>query len=179
MPDNHPYFNSGMMLLNLKKYREDNMAEKVLQWGKTHPDRVRFADQCMFNGVFEGNVEYLPFKWNLLERFRLEPGQSPAIIHFAASKPWNPGCLHERKKIYWKYAAQTPFYRQVRDEYYRMWLKPKLVFNAFRRWAFRWRFSRNRKYFRLFGLTLFDWCFYDDRGMVCPDTAPTPQARGI
>ena len=52
------YFNSGMMLLNLKKMREDNLSEKLLDY-KLHKDIKHFMDQDSLNYVFKENVIYV------------------------------------------------------------------------------------------------------------------------
>ena len=175
MPVDGPYFNSGMMLLNLKKYREENMAEKVISWGKTHPDRVRFADQCMFNGAFQGNVVYLPCKWNVFGSWLLDlhiqngfvslpyllqdiqkAEKDPGIVHFL-SKPWVPEGKHACRNLYWKYAKKTPFYRQVCGEFYRSiprFIRKKMT--QLRKRIFGLRLNRNRCYLRLFGITIFE-----------------------
>ena len=158
MPVDGPYFNSGMMLLNLKKYREENMAEKVIQWGKTYPERIRFPDQDMFNSAFQGNVVYLPYKWNVFGTYLLdvhvqnefvsvpnflqelqEAEKDPGIIHFL-SKPWVHDCEHVCRRLYWKQAKQTPFYNRIVFEYYKSYFFPlitdilKLPERLLRRW---------------------------------------------
>ena len=52
------YFNSGMMLLNLKKMREDNLSEKLLDY-KLHKDIKHFMDQESLDYVFKENVIYV------------------------------------------------------------------------------------------------------------------------
>lgn len=38
------YFNSGVMLINLKYWREHNLREEYYRFIKNHPDRIRFWD---------------------------------------------------------------------------------------------------------------------------------------
>lgn len=58
------YFNSGMMLLNLKKMREENIAEKLIDYRLNGINY--FMDQDALNVVFAENVEYLPCKFNYM-----------------------------------------------------------------------------------------------------------------
>lgn len=58
------YWNSGMMLLNLKKMREDNITEKLFEYRKNGINY--FMDQDALNVVFEENVVYVSFKYNML-----------------------------------------------------------------------------------------------------------------
>lgn len=103
------YFNSGMMLLNLKKMREDHIAEKLFQY-RTE-EKNYFMDQDAFNVVIGGNVKYLDLKYNLLvtleNEFTLSEikkyylvqekyksftalAEDSVVIHYASkNKPWN------------------------------------------------------------------------------------------
>lgn len=57
------YFNSGVMLLNLKKMREDNIS-KVLIETKRNLSDSSLMDQNVFNIVFDGKIKMLPLKYN-------------------------------------------------------------------------------------------------------------------
>ena len=58
------YFNSGVMLLNLKKMREDGVREKLYRYRAEGFNR--FMDQDAFCMVFRGRVLFLPVRYNLL-----------------------------------------------------------------------------------------------------------------
>lgn len=58
------YFNSGVMLLNLKLMREHNLTEKLQK--KKREDPGRFMDQDTFNSVFNENVIYGDGRYNLM-----------------------------------------------------------------------------------------------------------------
>lgn len=57
------YFNSGVMLLNLKKMRADNIKERLIETKRNYPDQS-LMDQNIFNIVFKGAVLQLPFLYN-------------------------------------------------------------------------------------------------------------------
>ena len=60
------YFNSGVMLLNLKKMREDNIEARLIDYkvnGINH-----FMDQDALNYILESKRLYLPFYSNFLSR---------------------------------------------------------------------------------------------------------------
>lgn len=57
------YFNSGMMLLNLEKMRQDNIAERLLDY-KLYKDIKHFMDQDCLNYVFQENVIYVSPMYN-------------------------------------------------------------------------------------------------------------------
>ncbi len=105
----HFYFNAGVMLLNLKKWRSENFQEKTLKFLREYITKA--PDQDALNAVFEENVQKLPFKWNMMlcKRSALEDYvfcdesenhnicvtradfeeaiTNPKIIHFSL-KPW-------------------------------------------------------------------------------------------
>ena len=58
------YFNTGVMLLNLKKMRLDRMDERLLNYRANGINN--FMDQDAFNAVFEENVIYLDFTYNMI-----------------------------------------------------------------------------------------------------------------
>ncbi len=58
------YFNSGMMLLNLKKMRNDGITEKLYDYRKNGINY--FMDQDALNVVFEEEVVYVDVKYNTL-----------------------------------------------------------------------------------------------------------------
>lgn len=59
------YFNSGVMLLNLKKMREDNLPEVLVRTKKELLDS-NLMDQNVFNVVFDHHLVYLPIRYNFL-----------------------------------------------------------------------------------------------------------------
>ncbi len=62
--DHEAYFNSGMLLLNSKKIREDGIVDKLIDYRKNHKNI--FMDQDAFNVVFEENVKYLDIENDLI-----------------------------------------------------------------------------------------------------------------
>lgn len=59
------YFNSGVMLLNLKKMRDENITEKLVNT-KKNLDDVSLMDQNVFNLVFDGKIRLLPIRYNFM-----------------------------------------------------------------------------------------------------------------
>lgn len=125
------YFNSGVMLLNLDKWRSMSLGEKVLNYILTFPDRILYADQCGLNANLKGNWMRLHPKWNVQtellipsgstkkhlnkNQFQVEEAKAnPFLIHFTGvSKPWNLGSTHPYKRLFWKTLAKTPLNRKL------------------------------------------------------------------
>ena len=59
------YFNSGVMLLNLKKLREEHVSDLLLETKKNMQD-ASLMDQNVFNLVFDGKVLLLPIRYNFM-----------------------------------------------------------------------------------------------------------------
>ncbi len=89
------YFNSGMLLMNLKRWREENLTEIFLRDTKYS----KFMDQDVLNCVFGKDVLYIDYKYNWLPKnFRGGLNDNAVIVHFAgAFKPWTNGF----ERTYW------------------------------------------------------------------------------
>lgn len=107
----HLYFNSGVMLLNLKAMRSEGIAQRLIAAKKSSQDTM-LMDQNVFNVVFDERVKPLPIKWNCLfvnlmraqdnysideinETYETEysslsqVASDAAIIHYSSKdKPW-------------------------------------------------------------------------------------------
>lgn len=59
------YFNSGVMLLNLKRFREENITNKLIETKKSLSDS-NLMDQNVFNIVLDGQIKCLPVRYNFL-----------------------------------------------------------------------------------------------------------------
>ena len=57
------YINSGVMILNLKRIREDNLREKLYEVKYKSGDKTKM-DQNVFNVVFNDQIVLLPAKYN-------------------------------------------------------------------------------------------------------------------
>ncbi len=104
------YFNSGVMLLNLKRWRAERIGERLLNCLRQNREYVWCWDQYALNAELAGNWGRLPLRWNagthLFEYPELAGGpvdanefrdmrERPAIIHFTTEfKPWDYECSH-------------------------------------------------------------------------------------
>lgn len=59
------YFNSGVMLLNLREMRQENCGEKLLAAKQEHPE-WQCMDQDAFNFVFRNRVKWAAVKYNAM-----------------------------------------------------------------------------------------------------------------
>lgn len=122
---NSPYFNSGVLLMNLNYWRQNDSFNKLVSWVANNPDKCMLPDQNALNVIFDGYVEYLDYTYNYQEAwFNIEStkihyskwntikeiGKDPIIIHYCeAEKPWFEECKNPFKSEWVKYASMHGF----------------------------------------------------------------------
>lgn len=98
------YFNSGMMLLNCKKIRKENLVEQLQNWIIHNNKKYRFKDQDAFNVCFNDNITVVEPKYNFFSTLAFYKKREYLkfygitensidtteliIIHYAWKKPW-------------------------------------------------------------------------------------------
>ena len=94
------YFNSGVMLCNLKKWRENSIENEFLKWYLVNRTKMKFNDQEVLNGVFDGRNFEIGKRWNVSQRevffedanLRCRNIDEIGILHFnGAIKYWHDG----------------------------------------------------------------------------------------
>lgn len=133
LPKGSGYFNSGVLLMDLRRMREERFCRWVTDVARAQAEQwadsrhFRLPDQDALNFVCSGRWVELHPKWNCLAmRFlsrRMEDSMdsaltvseavaSPAILHFEGSgfaKPWNYRCVHPLRHLYLMYRKSTPW----------------------------------------------------------------------
>ena len=94
------YFNSGVMVCNLKKWRENSIEDEFLNWYQINKLKMKFNDQEVLNGVFDGRNFEIGKRWNISQRevffadanLKCRNIQEIGILHFnGAVKYWHDG----------------------------------------------------------------------------------------
>lgn len=104
------YFNSGLLVINAKKYREENVEKKFIDLMLAHKFEIA-PDQDYLNVLCKGKVKHLDVGWNKTPIPEKPFKDSDLkIIHYKLNfKPWHyKGVRYE--EYFWKYAKNTPFY---------------------------------------------------------------------
>lgn len=104
LPSDAPYFNAGVLLINIKQWRKHNVTEKLTAFLSDPPNPLKYNDQDALNAVMHRRWIKLHPKWNCTtRRLREKPPKKPAIIHFTGRrKPWNTPD-HPYAHLYRKY----------------------------------------------------------------------------
>ena len=97
IPREAPYFNSGVLLIHLERWRERGVTPRVRQVIESGREPLDFLHQGPLNAVLWNDWQQLDIRWNLPGssagrphgRIPREAWQSPGIVHFAGRmKPW-------------------------------------------------------------------------------------------
>ncbi len=117
------YFNSGVMLINVRRWREESIENRLLDTLRQNPRYVWCWDQYALNVVFAGHWRPLPLAWNQgahvyefpgeehspvdVSQFR-EARDNPAIVHFTTEwKPWHFRNHHPLKHLFFEMLDRT------------------------------------------------------------------------
>lgn len=118
------YFNSGVLLINLDWWRNNNAVALFMEYIAKYSERIKFQDQDVLNVVFSNQILSLPLTYNFQHGFlKKKPGydyrkyekeveearKDPVIVHFTLGKPWEKTVpdAHPFTSTFTKYQRQT------------------------------------------------------------------------
>ncbi|MBR1390106.1 MAG: glycosyltransferase family 8 protein [Lachnospiraceae bacterium] len=133
-----PYINSGVLLINLEKWRRENWGERIIAYYRDSGGQLFAPDQDAINGALKGKIYFLPPKYNFFNCYWLynykflskqvaqgyyyskevfdESIKHPTIIHYLGEeRPWRRGNHHPYKKQYRYYLSHTPWKDEPED----------------------------------------------------------------
>ena len=109
------YINSGVLLMNLKKMRDDDLEGHFLSLlNKYHFDSIA-PDQDYLNAICNGKIYYLEEKWDTMPNDAKPMLTETSLIHYNLfSKPWcYDGIQYEEQ--FWNYAQDCGFIDEIRE----------------------------------------------------------------
>lgn len=134
LSENDIYINAGMLLINLKEWRNQNIENEFIKFINRYDGNVFHHDQGTINGVLNGKIKILHPKFNCMTPFFMMKKEDIEIYYsvnkyysqedldFAVSnsvfvhytpalttRPWVRGCTHPLRKEYLKYLSITPW----------------------------------------------------------------------
>lgn len=134
------YYNSGMLLINLKYWREHSISRKLLAFITEHKDLCIAHDQDALNAVLHGTILTAPARYNIqLDFLKKEPsnmviadkdvfddalasGHNPCVIHFTGpSKPWKYQCFNPYGPLWDFFQGQTIWKNQPKTHEFKGW----------------------------------------------------------
>ena len=151
------YFNSGVIVLNLRQWRTDQIQQKLFTCLRENESHVFCWDQYALNVVFAGRWGALPPRWNqgshIFEYPSVEHSpidrddflamrDDPAIVHYTTEfKPWEHRPFHPLRELYYAHLDQTAWagWRPEKPEFkFSKWWNYRAV-QLYRQWTIRWR----------------------------------------
>ena len=108
------YFNAGILLINLKKYRAMQIEKRFVALMQERTFTVA-QDQDYLNVLCQGQVYFFDAAWNhTAVKGALNDGNPPMIVHYKMDwKPWHhDGVLFA--ELFWQYADASSFASTLR-----------------------------------------------------------------
>jgi lipopolysaccharide biosynthesis glycosyltransferase len=122
LAENSEYFNAGLIIMNLKKWREEDIEKKLLKWTEENSEKIMWVDQDVMNVVFKGFIKKLPEEYNVQlnyydsrEKLGDVKGKLKVVHYCGKGKPWNNKDMF-LADYFWKYAKICPFYDLIREK---------------------------------------------------------------
>ena len=131
IPFEYDYFNAGVLLMNLKYWRDHQVMNRCMRLIETQADKLIYHDQDTINAILYKEIKKLPLTYNfqfgfIYRDFHNKLGKevqeeiksnlmNPVIIHYSGShKPWHkrsrypytPYYLYYKKISLWKRSPQ-------------------------------------------------------------------------
>jgi|GEM_PF-284475 len=112
------YVNSGVLLIDLAAWRQENVTGQILDCFRQHAAELRYPDQDAINRVCRGRILHLPQKFNYPVSCNFAaaglPNQLSAdavLCHFVGpvAKPWFITCLDPRAAL-WQQNCDRSFW---------------------------------------------------------------------
>lgn len=124
LPFDAPYFNAGVLMMDLKKWRDGNYAEAIIALATQN--KYPNHDQDALNKFFMNNWQEIPLRWDVippvfnlflkivtkpdLRKKAIEAKLNPAIFHYAGGyKPWEYEIHNGFNDKYYEYLKLTEY----------------------------------------------------------------------
>lgn len=107
------YFNAGVMVMDLKKLRENSKFLKTIDYCLSPDRELQLNEQDALNIMFENDYMINDVIWNYTHGNSEENNcleSEIGIVHFTGDiKPWDCRSYSPYKHLYWRYLNETPW----------------------------------------------------------------------
>lgn len=101
------YFNAGILVMNLKAWRDCDFYSRFLALLTEYKFRVA-QDQDYLNVLCHGRVKYLPYSWNTMPIGKTKK-RLPKLIHYnLTAKPWHYAHI-PYAEVFWQYVRLSSY----------------------------------------------------------------------
>lgn len=124
LPDEYHYVNTGMCVVNLKKWCEDNVEKKFFINADLYADKLEFPDQDILNITLYPHIKYLEPRYNTMSpdkyfntQQKTQAYKEPVLFHWVGpKKPWLRNVRAFKEQMFWFRAKFSPFYDELKAE---------------------------------------------------------------
>lgn len=110
-------FNAGVLLINNKKWKSENVRQKLIELTEKEHENVAEGDQSILNMLFHDCYKDLDWNYNFQIGFdygaaahnhefifQISLNPLPTILHFLSQdKPWNQFSVGRLREVWWHY----------------------------------------------------------------------------
>ena len=146
--EDSPYFNAGVMVIDLQRWRQDDVSNQAMEYLKRFRDRVFFLEQEALNAVLAGKWLPIDDSWNwntAAEQKRMTRSKQmgkfgdgiqnsfPHIFHFTGKiKPWLYLGTQTHQELWYEYVDKTAWAGCRPDSNWRKVVIQKYASSSFR-----------------------------------------------
>lgn len=113
--DRTRYVNSGVLLMNLEKMREEKFSLKFMELMSTYYFETVAPDQDYINALCAEKICFLNQEWDVMPMNKKEEYKEPKLIHYNLfKKPWCYDNI-QYERYFWEYAKKTEYSNQIYD----------------------------------------------------------------
>jgi lipopolysaccharide biosynthesis glycosyltransferase len=111
IPKSSGYFNTGVLLFNIPKWKQSKMPDKVINFIKNNQNKILLWDQDALNANLYDKWLGINPKYNFQSAmYGTRIVRNPIIVHYSSSsKPWQFRNNHPLRNKYWEYLRLTPW----------------------------------------------------------------------
>ena len=115
LTDDAPYFNSGMLVMDLEAMRAESSYAELMKNTVKYASRISWPDQDIINITFRNRIHELEMIWNCFNNVDSDMKRRVVIRHFAnaTQKPWCNIWKNTTWPIYLKYLLKSPYRRNA------------------------------------------------------------------
>lgn len=118
------YFNSGMLLIDLDKWRQAGVWDRLRSMIADGTLARIYYDQDVLNIVFKNAWHELDYRWNLIDPRPAHQAIDPFIVHFTGKrKPWNLVSGVAFARLYRHIMTNDVYYAYWRERLAKRWNK--------------------------------------------------------
>lgn len=146
--EDQPYFNSGVLLIDLERWKAVGAERLLIDYCKRHKHDIVAPDQDAINGALKGMIQPLLPCYNWCNSYVFYPYRtlkklmgnvayyerdtfgkavaSPIVVHYLGEeRPWRTGNTHRYRDEYRHYLSLTPYANAPEESgwesYFRVW----------------------------------------------------------